>query len=71
MKTYEIILTVNWVESEAYYIQANSHKELSETLPNKNKRIFNERFREIERTGSYYRISETSKNGKCFIFELL
>jgi hypothetical protein len=70
MTTFEVTLTENWIETKLDYQLAKSHKEVAEGLPLKSKRIYNPRFREIETTGSYYRITEAHKGGKSFIFEV-
>lgn len=71
MKIFEVKITQGWKETMLDYQTANSHKEIAEKLPIKNNRIYNERFREIEKTGTYYRISDVSKGGKAFIFECI
>ncbi len=70
MKTFEVTITKNWVEQILDYRAANNHNEVLELLPLKAHRIKNERFREIEKTGTYYRITDMSKGGKSFIFEI-
>ncbi len=70
MKTFEVSITENWIEKMLDYQTGLTHLEIANTLPLRNKRIFNERFREIEKTGKYYRITEMSKGGKSFIFEI-
>jgi len=70
MKTFEVTYTENWIEQMLDYQVAESHKEVAEKLPLNCKRINNERFREIEQTGKYYRITEICKGGKAFIFEI-
>ena len=69
-KSFEITLTKNWIESEPYYVVEESHLAVASKLEHKNKRITNARFREIEKTGTYYRITELGKGGKSFIFEI-
>lgn len=70
MRSFEVTYTENWVEKMLDYEVANTHKEVSERLPLKSKRVLNPRFREIETTGKYYRITECIKGGKAFIFEV-
>lgn len=71
MRFFEITITKNWIEEMVSYQSGENHKQISEKLENKNKRATNNRFREIERTGEYYRITEVCKGGKSFIFEIL
>lgn len=71
MRTFEVTITKNWIESDLNYVLANSHKEVADKLEKKNKRIMNDRYREIEKTGEYYRITEIGKGGKSFIFEIV
>lgn len=68
---FQITITQNWRETILEYKNGINHKEVSKMLPLESKRITNLRFREIEKTGSYYRIAELGKNGKTFIFEIL
>lgn len=70
MKFYEVTITKNWIEKKLGYIHANSHKEAAEKLEKKNKRIYNDRFRQIEQTGEYYRITSVPGN-VAFIFEVI
>ena len=44
---------------------------ITEKLEKKNKRVMNDRYRQIEKTGEYYRITAMGKGGKSFIFEVL
>jgi len=62
--------TLNWREKQHDYRHGASHKDVAESLPLPCKRITNDRFREIETTGHYYRISEARKGGASFIFEI-
>lgn len=71
MKSFEVTITDNWIEKILDYEQANSHGEIARKLPLKNTRVFNDRFRQIEKTGKYYRVTEICKGGKSFIFEIL
>ena len=70
MRTFEVTITDNWIEKQLDYIQAETHKQVADQLPLKNKRVYNERFREIETTGKYYRISHVGKGGQAMIFEI-
>jgi len=67
---FGITLTDNWIETNGDYQHGKSHQDIADKLPLKSRRILNERYREIERTGKYYRITEMKKGGKSFIFEL-
>lgn len=60
----------NWIDTPLDFQHGVSHSDIAERLPLKNFRILNPRFREIEQTGEYYRITEQCKNGKAFIFEI-
>jgi hypothetical protein len=71
MKSFEVTITENWVEKMLDYQVSENHKAVADSLPLKSKRVNNDRFREIEKTGKYYRITETCKGGKSFIFEIL
>jgi hypothetical protein len=71
MKTFEVTITKKWIESELNYVLADSHKEVAQKLEKKNKRVMNDRYRQIEKTGEYYRISEMGKGGKSLIYEVL
>jgi hypothetical protein len=71
MKTFEVTITKKWIELELNYVLANSHKEVAEKLEKKNKRVMNDRYRQIEKTGEYYRITEMGKGGKSLIYEVL
>ena len=46
-------------------------KEVVKKLEKKNKRVMNDRYRQIEKTGEYYRITEMGKGGKSLIYEVL
>ena len=70
MKQYEVTIIENWAETQLDYQMGNSHAEVAAILPSTSKRVFNARFREIEKTGKYYRITENCKGGKSFIFEI-
>lgn len=68
---FAVTYTKNWVEKQMDFIQASSHEATANKLPKKSKRVFNARFREIEKTGEYYRVTENKKSGKAFIFEII
>jgi len=68
---FEVTITNNWIETMLGYQHGENHKEVAGNLPLPSKRVTNERFREIEKTGHYYRITETGKGGKAFIFEIV
>ena len=70
MKTFEVTYTEKWIEKQLDYQVAKSHNEVAKILPRKSVRIYNDKFRQIEKTGKYYRITEMCKGGKSFIFEL-
>ena len=67
---FGITLTDKWIETNGEYMNGESHQDIAEKLQLKSKRILNERYREIERTGKYYRITEMKKGGKSCIFEV-
>ena len=67
---FAVTYTKNWIEKQMDFVQAENHEAAAKTLPKKSKRVFNDRFREIEKTGEYYRITENKKSGKAFIFEI-
>jgi hypothetical protein len=67
----EVTITENWIEKIWEYMTSENHKDVASKLPLKSVRIFNPRFREIETTGRYYRITENKKGGKSFIFEII
>lgn len=46
------------------------HFDIANSLELPSNRIYNARYREIERTGEYYMIQEICKNGKTFVFEI-
>jgi hypothetical protein len=69
-KFFEVSITENWIEKMLDYENGKDHKEVAEKLPLNCKRVFNERYREIETTGKYYRITEVGKGGKAMIFEI-
>lgn len=71
MKSFKVTYTENWVEKMLDYQVAENHKAVANTLPFKSIRVKNDRFREIEKTGKYYRITENCKGGKSFIFEII
>jgi len=71
MRFFAVSYTKNWKETQMNYVSANSHKEVANGLEKANKRVLNGRFREIETTGEYYRITEQCKGGKAFIFEII
>jgi hypothetical protein len=71
MKTFEVTITKKWIESELNYVLADSHKDVAQKLEKKNKRVMNDRYRQIEKTGEYYRITEMGKGGKSLIYEVL
>ena len=68
---FEVTHTKKWIETKLDYQKAGSHKEVAEILSKKSIRVMNERFREIETTGEYYRITEVCKGGKTIIFEII
>jgi hypothetical protein len=68
---FGVTLTNNWRETNGEYYEGLSHKDVAEKLPLKSKRITNDRYREIETTGKYYRITENKFGGKSFIFEII
>ena len=70
MKTYEVTITKKWVETQLDFVFTNSHNEAAKMQQEKSKRVYNDRFIEIEKTGEYYRITEFGKGGKSFIFEI-
>lgn len=70
MRTFEVTHTNKWIESEPKYVLDNSHKEVAIKLEKKSKRITNEKYRQIEITGEYYRITEICKGGKSLIYEI-
>jgi hypothetical protein len=67
---FEVTITDKWRETKLNYEHGENHKEVAARLEFKNKRVLNQRFREIEQTGKYYRITEQVKAGKAFIFEI-
>jgi hypothetical protein len=67
---FEVTITQQWSESMLDYQHGANHAEVAAMLHYPNNRIKNERFRQIEKTGSYYRITEQIKRGKSFIFEI-
>lgn len=71
MRFFEVTYTENWIEKMLDYQSAENHNEVSKKLLLNCVRIYNERFREIEKTGKYYRITEQIKGGKSFIYEIL
>lgn len=72
MRFFEVTHTKNWIETQLAYVTAETHKKASDTLEKKCKRVFCDRFMEIERCGEYYRITEIgNKGGKAFIFEII
>ena len=68
---FEVTITQNWIEKQLDYQHGATHLEVSKNMEHKNERILNPRFREIEKTGNYYRITEMCKGGKSFVFEIL
>lgn len=70
-KCFQVTITKKWIEKILGYEAGGNHSEIAKKLPFKNKRITNVRFREIEKTGNYYRVSELGKGGKSFIYEIL
>lgn len=71
MRFFEVTHTKNWIETQLDYVSAENHRKVADTLNLKSKRVLNDRFNEIERTGEYYRITEEGKGGKAFIFEII
>jgi len=70
MRTFEVTLTKKWLESDPNYFLADSHKEVAKKLERGNNRVMNDRFRQIEKTGEYYRVTEMCKCGKSLIYEI-
>lgn len=68
---FEVSMTENWIEKIMDYEHGKSHNDVAFKLPLPCKRVYNERYNEIERTGKYYRITEAKKGGKGMIFEIL
>lgn len=67
MTTFEITYVENWIPTSKGFFQAKNHKDAMTQLDNSTKRIYNERFREIEMTGKYYLVKAFS--GATFVFE--
>lgn len=67
---FGVTLTDCWIETNGEYFEGLSHRDIADKLPLKSKRVTNERYREIETTGKYYRITENIFGGKSFIFEI-
>lgn len=67
---FEVTITDKWVETMLDYQHGENHSQVAANMQHQNKRVLNPRFREIERTGKYYRITEVCKGGKSFIFEI-
>jgi hypothetical protein len=68
---FGVTLTDNWRETNGEYYEGLNHKDVASKLPLKSKRVTNDRYREIETTGKYYRITENIFGGKSFIFEVI
>ena len=71
MRTFEVTHTKKWIESGLHFVLADSHKDVAKKLEKKNKRVMNDRYRQIETTGEYYRITEMRKSGKSLIYEII
>lgn len=67
---FEVTITDKWIETTLYFLWGNNHEDVAKQLELKNKRVFNSRYREIEKTGKYYMVREAIKGGKCFVFEI-
>lgn len=67
---FEVTITDKWIETKLDYANGKNHADVAGKLQFDNKRVFNTRFREIETTGKYYRITDQAKNGKGMIFEI-
>ena len=69
---YKITECNNWKHSEDIFINAENHENAIKKVTTKTvKRVFNKRYREIEKTGNYFYVEDISTNGKCLIFEVL
>jgi len=69
-RVFGYTLTDKWNETNETYLNAKSHKDVAEKLPLKSVRITNTRYREIEQTGKYYRITENKRGGQAHIYEI-
>lgn len=69
MKTgfYKVTLSDKWIYEEKGFFKAKNHKEAIFKIDPNVKRIFNERFREIETTGRFYIVEEI--NAQTHIYE--
>ena len=71
MRHFKVTEWHNWKFFIVGYFKGDNHKEVANLLAQSNKRIYNERYREIETTGDYYQIEDVQKGGKIFIFEII
>lgn len=69
MTTFEITYVENWIPVSKGFFQAENHKKAMLQLDNSAKRIYNNRFREIEMTGKYYLVKAFA--GRTFVFECI
>ncbi len=69
---YKITECNKWKHSEDIYTNAENHAAaIKKTSSKEVKRVFNKRYREIEKTGNYFYVEDVSTNGKCLIFEVI
>jgi hypothetical protein len=69
LRFFKIVFSDKWKYGEEQFFHAENHKKAIEKVDKQTKRINNKRFREIEKIGQFYYVTENIKNGKTFIFE--
>ena len=71
MRHFKVIEFHNWEPFCVGYFKGKNHKEVASQMKQPNKRIYNERYNEIEKTGDYYVIDDLNKNEFPFIYEII
>ena len=71
LRFFSIIKQVQWKTGEEIFVRAENHKKAIDKINKKTKRITNTKFRQIEKTGSFYYVEEQGKGNKTFIFEIM
>jgi len=68
MITYKITKVKKWMPEELGYFFADNHNQAMSQVNKEARRIYNNRFREIEYTGEYYQV--TSFSNVTFVYEI-
>jgi len=68
---FSITKSIKWKLGDKQFVRGENHKKAMDKINIKTKRITNKRFRDIEKTGSFYYVEEKGNGNKTFIFEIM